>query len=200
MKVLFDANVILTFLTRREDKYLKEIDAIMQQCHNKTLEGFVAFHSLSIIWYLLRKVPYNDRVDSMVIICDALKVAYAENAMILHALENTGFIDFEDNLQDCCAQNVHADYIVTANVHDYEGHSVVKAVTPAEFLSILEASNADESTEVHEAPAYYELAPISARHYLTQKKRNTAKTHIHRLFSKGQHLLMASCIIENTAT
>ncbi len=54
MKVLLDANLVLTFLTRREDKYQKEIDIIMQLCHDKTLEGFVAFHSLSIIWYVLR--------------------------------------------------------------------------------------------------------------------------------------------------
>ena len=49
---------------------------------------------------------------------------------------NELFHDFEDNLQDCCAEGVQADYIVTANVKDYEKVSIVPAVTPAQLLEL----------------------------------------------------------------
>ena len=41
--------------------------------------------------------------------------------------------NFEDCLQDECAQEVSTDYIVTRNVDDFK-HSRVKAITPEEFL------------------------------------------------------------------
>ena len=192
MNVLMDANIIITYLTRRDDPFIHEIDDLFLLCAKKRLTGYVALQSISAVWYILRKYPDTNRRHYLQLICELLKLAVTDMETIQQALANTAFRDFEDNLQDCCAQRVHADYIVTANVRDYEGHSVVKAVTPAELLSILEASNADEATEVHEAPAYYELAHLSARRNLTPKKRNTPQTHIHRLFSKGQHLLTAT--------
>ena len=161
--MLLDANLVLTFLTRREDKYQKEIDIIMQFCHDKTLEGFVAFHSLSIIWYVLRKVSFTTSVNSMELICDTLKVAYANNSMILYELRNCGFSDFEDGLQDCCAQQANVDFIITANVKDYVGHSVVPAITPDELLYRLQAekgrgqSSAPQDDTVNEVPADYQL-------------------------------------------
>ena len=53
----------------------------------------------------------------------------------LSAVQNIDFRDFEDCLQDKCAQAVHANYIITRNVADFV-HSSVKAVTPEEFLTL----------------------------------------------------------------
>ena len=142
----------------------------MKLCHNKTLDGFVALHSLSIIWYVLRKIPFTTRVNSMELICDTLKVSYAENAMIRHALKNTGFTDFEDNLQDCCAQQANADFIVTEDTKDYSGHSVVPAITPTELLQRLLEKMGSESLftqpndTVNESPVKYDL--VSHTQYL----------------------------------
>ena len=59
---------------------------------------------------------------------------------VVEAVHNVEFRDFEDNLQDICAQSVNADYIVTVNTKDYE-HSRVKAVTPYELVNIVNAEN-----------------------------------------------------------
>lgn len=45
--------------------------------------------------------------------------------------------DFEDCLQDECAKQVNADYIVTRNIKDFS-KSDIPAVTPEIFLKILE--------------------------------------------------------------
>ncbi len=63
-----------------------------------------------------------------------LKVAGAENDDLLNAVGNEAFGDFEDAMQDCCAVQFRADYIITGNVTDFQGHSRIPAVTPKEFF------------------------------------------------------------------
>ncbi len=177
MKVLVDTNVIFTYLTRRCDKYSTEVDVIVQMCIDKQLEGFAAFHSLSTIWYLMRHSSLEERLNSIKLVCTIFKIAHSDNDSIMRALQNTGFSDFEDNLQDCCAQDVNADYIVTANVRDYEGHSSVPAVTPAEFLHRLgdsAAYNVDvPDNEVREDCALYGLEThVHHRHFIVRDLLN----------------------------
>ena len=57
-----------------------------------------------------------------------------------HAIEKEDFRDFEDALQDCCAAESGADYIVTANKRDFAGHSTVYPLTPKELLSLFGTS------------------------------------------------------------
>ncbi len=174
MKVLLDANVIMTFLTRREDQYKHESIAVMQKCIDKALEGFVAFHSISVLWYLLRHRPFEDRLGWMKLICTSLTIASADNPRLIDAIINNTFTDFEDNLQDCCAQSVGADYIVTANVRDYEGHSAVKAVTPSEMLSILNAT--DDSYAAHDSALEVREQPVE---YNTSENAIPVRPHLH---------------------
>ena len=138
MKVLVDTNVIINYLTGREDKYSEESDQIMTMCTENQLEGYVAFHSLSIIWYSSgrMKLPEEKRREWLDRVCKILNTASAGHDAVVEAVHNVEFKDFEDNLQDCCAVSAGCDYIVTVNVKDYE-HSSVKAVTPNEFVQIL---------------------------------------------------------------
>ena len=48
--------------------------------------------------------------------------------------DDTDFADFEDALQDLCAEQAECELIVTANIRDCAGHSRVEAVTPDELL------------------------------------------------------------------
>ena len=66
-----------------------------------------------------------------------LKIAGASHEKVCDAIDNAKFSNFEDCLQDECAQEVLADYIVTRNVEDYQ-YSKVKAVTPQEFFTVME--------------------------------------------------------------
>ncbi|MBQ7652194.1 MAG: PIN domain-containing protein, partial [Victivallales bacterium] len=155
MNVLIDANIIVTFLTRRDDPFLQKTDKIFQLCYEGRFSGYVALQTVPIVWYVLRKLPHQARRNKLKSICNLLKLAVTDMESIQQALANNFFTDFEDNLQDCCAQSIGADYIVTANVRDYNGHSVVKAVTPSEFLDILNESDTTFQMEVHEQHVEY---------------------------------------------
>ena len=138
MKILVDTNVIINYLTRREDKYSEESRQVMDMCADNRLEGYVAFHSLSIIWYTSGRMKETEetRREWLDLVCKILTTASAGHASVVEAVHNAEFRDFEDNLQDICAQSVNADYIVTVNTKDYE-HSKVKAVTPDELVRIV---------------------------------------------------------------
>ena len=137
MKVLLDANILLTYITGRLDRYSQECEQVIRLCADGSLEGYVAFHTISIVWYVTKNIPIENRREWIKQICTILTVVAADNQAILTAAENSAFKDFEDNLQVCCAVRAGADYIVTANVKDFEGRSKVKAVSPEEFLQIV---------------------------------------------------------------
>ena len=137
MVVLLDTNVVINYMTNREDPFLAESIKIMELCGDKDVKGYLAFHSLSIIWYALRKYySDNKRREMLRDLCNVLTVVGAEQSAILDAIDKETFKDFEDCLQDKCAAGVHADYLITCNVKDY-AESETKAVTPAEFLRLI---------------------------------------------------------------
>ena len=137
MKVLVDTNIALNYVLGRDDPYSKESESIIKLCADGTLEGYIAFHSLSTIWYVTRKLPDTLRRQMLGQLCTILTVAAADQQSVLQAIENDSFKDFEDNLQDCCAAYVQADYIITGNVKDFEGISKIAAIDPAAFLALL---------------------------------------------------------------
>jgi len=136
MRILFDTNVALTYLSGRDDPFSKEAAVIMKKCAEGEVEGALAFHSLSTIWYAARKIPEDKRRDMIRLICDLLTISSADNKAILEAINDTEFKDFEDAMQDRCAVSFHADYTITANVKDFKNVSHVPALTPKEFLEL----------------------------------------------------------------
>lgn len=133
--VLIDTNVIIDFLLKREP-FSESAAEILQKCAAKELVGYLAFHSIPNIWYILRKVPEGKRRGWLRDICSVLFVTGASHEEVLRAIENEEFGDFEDCLQDRCAKSKGARYIITRNVKDFDG-SEIQAVSPQEFLDII---------------------------------------------------------------
>jgi len=101
------------------------------------VEGYIASHSVPVIWYVLRKYPEKDRRTLLRNLCTVLSVVGASQEDVMTALDREDFIDFEDCLQDHCAQDIEADYIVTCNVRDFD-QSFVPGITPIDFLKLME--------------------------------------------------------------
>lgn len=136
MRILIDTNIALTYLSGRDDPFSNDIDTIFRKCAEEEIEGTIALHSLSIIWYQTRKLPEETRRDWIKQICELLTVSGTDNDSVLKAIENVDFKDFEDALQDCCAKTFNAEYTITANIKDYKGVSTIPALTPKEFLEL----------------------------------------------------------------
>lgn len=138
MIVLVDANVILDYVTSREP-YYQEAYKVIDMCHSGLVKGYLAFHSVSIIWYVLRKyMNDNDRRLWLKTILQALRITGASHESVIKAVDMDNFADFEDCLQDRCADSVHAQYIITNNVKDFK-ESAITAITPRDFIRLTES-------------------------------------------------------------
>ena len=60
MVVLIDTNILLNYLTNRDDDYLKQSIRIVEMCAKGECIGYIAFHTLSTLWYVLRKRSDKD--------------------------------------------------------------------------------------------------------------------------------------------
>ena len=89
-------------------------------------------------YYILRKDYKESSVRRIMIksLFDILDVSGINRDVLVNALDREDFEDFEDCVQDECAEMVAADYIVTRNVKDFE-HSKIPAIAPDEFLKLL---------------------------------------------------------------
>ena len=137
MDVLCDTNVIITSLTGREDPFLESCDQIFRLAASEKIKAWIAFHSLSTIWYVLRKIKNEqDTRILMESVCGNFEIASATHMQVVQAVRNYAFLDFEDCLQDACAQTVNAQYLVTCNIKDF-AFSQTPALTPKQFLEIV---------------------------------------------------------------
>ena len=135
MRVLVDTNVVIDFLTTREPFY-KAASSIMEKCANGELDGYIAFHSIPNLWYILRKTPEEKRREWLLDVCSILRVKGASHDNVLKAIRMKDFDDLEDCLQDRCAEEVGAKLIITRNVNDFE-KSVIPAISPEDFLDAI---------------------------------------------------------------
>ncbi len=104
----------------------------MKICSQKENSGFIALHSVSIIWYVLRRIPDAERREWMKRILNILKVVSITHDEVLEAIAMDSFKDFEDCLQDRSAVAIQAQYIITSNTKDFS-ESMIKAITPEAF-------------------------------------------------------------------
>ncbi len=133
LAVLVDTNILLDiFLNRIE--YLENSLKVVDLCRNQIVNGRIAAHTFTNLFYILRK-NYTDiqRRNLLSSLFEIFDVVSIDKNRLVAALKKIDFKDFEDCLQDECAYAINADYIITRNVKDFE-HSIVRALTPEEFL------------------------------------------------------------------
>ena len=103
MVALIDTNVAINYLTNRDDENRVASRRLMELCGKRTVNGYIASHSIPIIWYVLRKYPDQDRRKLLRDLCTILTVVGVTHEAIMAALDQDDFADFEDCLQDQCA-------------------------------------------------------------------------------------------------
>lgn len=136
MKVLIDTNIMIDVLTNRDGRSGFSA-TVIDLCAKQVIDGYVALHSISNMYYILRK-QYSDAERRTILkrYNEILKVAEVGNDVVDTAINNTAISDYEDALQYTCAETVGADYIVTRNIKDY-GKAEIRAISPEELLKLL---------------------------------------------------------------
>ncbi|MBR4630986.1 MAG: PIN domain-containing protein [Treponema sp.] len=138
MKVLVDANVLIDYLTKREPFY-EDAKKIISCCLFM-VDGFIAPHSFVEIFYAMHergKFSVEECREAILKLCAVFEVASENKTVILQAVKNIDFSDFEDSLQNECAISSETDCIVTRNAKDFKG-SKIQIYSPEEFLKMME--------------------------------------------------------------
>ena len=136
MVVLVDTNIIIDALANRQP-YADNAKKILEKCAAREVTGILAAHSIPNMFYIFRKnFSQDERRFLLKNLCNIFKISDLNAKKILAALENEKFVDFEDCLQEECAVESMADYIVTRNPADF-ANSRVKVILPEEFLKKL---------------------------------------------------------------
>ena len=133
MVLLVDANIVLDFLLKREPFY-SDSKKVMEICSHDNVNGCIALHTVTTLWYILRKIPDEQRRTALRSICDLLEVVGTSHDKVVAAIDNAAFKDFEDCIQTKCAKTAHADYIITRNTDDFK-LSEVAVLTPKELIN-----------------------------------------------------------------
>jgi predicted nucleic acid-binding protein len=137
MAVLLDTNVPLdSFLDRKP--FSENAERILTLCGEHKCEGFVAAHSLTNIFYILRKSFSSEKRKEMLLdLCAIVQIVGIDQIKLLEALRNEDFRDIEDCLQAKCASEVNADYIITRDMGDF-ANSPIPVLSPEDFLKLLD--------------------------------------------------------------
>ena len=131
MRILVDTNIYIDLVERREPN-ASESSAMLKLCRKQGVEMFIAWHTVSNIWYIARRFAGREwALKALPILLNTASVPRAGTLEINRALD-LGFNDFEDGMQVAIAETCRADYVVTRNMKDFR-NSPVPVIRPADL-------------------------------------------------------------------
>ena len=133
--ILLDTDVLLDVVLDRAP-HADASSALLDLLERRPKMAFVAWHTLSNLYYLVRPTAGDERARSFLAdLTSFVAVAPASTDALRSALA-LPLSDLEDGMQVAAAQECGAQYIATRNVRDFR-QSPVPARTPAELLEEL---------------------------------------------------------------
>ena len=140
MRVVLDTNIILDIALRREPHFL-DSSGVFMKIDNSAVYGFVTATTITDIYYISKKEKGHqisiDFISNLVEIIDVIGI---DRQVIIESLLSK-ITDFEDAVQSVSSLLNSIDYIITRNQKDFS-ESEVKALTPKEFLDLVEKKKA----------------------------------------------------------
>jgi predicted nucleic acid-binding protein len=135
-KIFIDSDVVLDFLTRREP-FHEDAMRIFEYASRGKLKLFVSSLSVNNINYVVSKLESAEKAKKQLIaLLDIIEILPVGKSTVKKSLFSD-FRDFEDGLQNFCAEEGKLSTIITRNTKDYSfSHLVIQ--TPREFLAVFE--------------------------------------------------------------
>jgi len=132
MKLMFDLNLILDVVQRREPHYQASA-AVLSTAIRGDVQGVFPCHGVTTVYYLLSRYADKAKADEVVDwLSSHLQIGTAGQREFQRA-RGLRFTDFEDAVVCAVAESSGCDVIVTRNLGDFHG-SPVKVSSPEECL------------------------------------------------------------------
>ena len=137
MKVMFDANVVLDVLLRRQP-FAGPSGELFSRAERNDVQGYICANVVTTIFYLARKVAGQDEARRQVrTILSILEVTPVTRAVLQEAAESD-MKDFEDAVVAASARQMQVHAIATRNERDFAKASI-SVYSPASLLTLLDA-------------------------------------------------------------
>lgn len=133
-RVLFDSDVVLDVLLERQPFFAASALALDTVGQGK-VEGYIAAHSITNIFYLLRRHLGNEKSQEVLMNLMSKMVTAGVTDAVIRSAFSSGFKDFEDGVTYAAA-GAGVDYIVTRNIKDFRLGSI-PAMLPEVFSKII---------------------------------------------------------------
>lgn len=132
-QVFLDTDVVMDFLTKREPFSVDSMK-LMEYGQLNLLTITISSLSLSNIHYLITRLENRaiarEKVKGIIKLVQILSV----NQKTIEKAAYSEFKDFEDAIQNYCAEENGINILITRNVKDYQ-ESNLSIQTPKEFIS-----------------------------------------------------------------
>ncbi|MBR4631126.1 MAG: PIN domain-containing protein [Treponema sp.] len=136
MRILIDTNIILDLIQNRKP-HSDNASKIINSCVKSENIGYISAHSLSDLFFILRKDKSVDERKALILnLCKFFKIVPEDKDFYISVCNNPDWNDLEDGLQMKCAEIEELDYIVTRDEKSGFKNSPVKIISPEEFLKI----------------------------------------------------------------
>ena len=136
MKILIDTNIILDLIQSREP-FSENASKIINSCVKKENEGYISAHSLSDIFFILRKDKTVEERKALILnLCSFFTVIPENKNFYTAVCQNNDWNDLEDGLKMKCADFENLDYIVTRDAGKGFNNSPVKVISAENFLNV----------------------------------------------------------------
>lgn len=135
MKVLFDTNVIIDALIRREDSNFAR--RLIQLASIEEIDAYICSKQITDIYYILRKYVTSEekRRSYIQTILETFKLLPLLPSDLKYCLK-TKMNDFEDSLLDEIASVNMINNMVTNNIKDYKNSKSI-ILTPKQLLDLV---------------------------------------------------------------
>lgn len=135
MHILFDTNVVLDVLLRREP-WVTEAIGVWRANDEGQIVGYILASAMTDIFYIARRLAGLEIARTTVRTClEAFEICTVDRQTLEQAEALPGN-DFEDNLQIACASLGGIDAIVTRDKDGFNA-ATIPVWTPAELLTRL---------------------------------------------------------------
>jgi predicted nucleic acid-binding protein len=135
MNILFDSNVLLDVLLKR-DPWVKESARLWQAVENGDLNGYIVASILTDLFYIVRRASSIEVAHESIGLClQTFEIVVLDRGILEYAYKLEGN-DFEDNIQIACAEIGGLDGIVTRDPKGYT-HTNLQIWSPVQILKEL---------------------------------------------------------------
>ena len=116
MVLLIDTNVILDVLINRPE-FVKDSSMIWKLCETEQARGYISTLTYANMMYVMRKQMTPDQIAEIFRKLSLIFEFADFSSSVLERAVTMKWKDFEDAVQSATAESVHADYIITRNLH-----------------------------------------------------------------------------------